>query len=69
MSTIIKMLKDKPFSDKRMMKWIKKLLSFQIDARLNSSDSFPPYLIYITPTNLCNLRYKMCGQQKVNKIY
>ncbi len=61
-SNIIKMSKDNPFSDKRMMKWVTRLLSFQMDGRLNSGFSFPPYLIHITPTNLCNLRCKMCGQ-------
>ena len=61
-SNIIKMSKSNPFSDIRMMKWVTRLLSFQIDGRLNNGFSFPPYLIHITPTNLCNLRCKMCGQ-------
>ncbi len=61
-SNIIKMSKGSPFSDKRMMKWVTRLLSFQIDGRLNNGFSFPPYLLHITPTNLCNLRCKMCGQ-------
>ncbi len=61
-SNTIKMSKGNPFSDLRMMNWVTRLLSFQIDGRLNSGYSFPPYLIHITPTNLCNLRCKMCGQ-------
>lgn len=61
-SNIIKMSRSNPFSDIRMMKWVTRLLSFQIDGRLNNGFSFPPYLIHITPTNLCNLRCKMCGQ-------
>ncbi len=61
-SNIIKMSKSNPFSDIRMVKWVTRLLSFQIDGRLNNGYSFSPYLIHITPTNLCNLRCKMCGQ-------
>lgn len=61
-SNIIKMSKDNPFSDIKMMKWVTRLLSFQIDGRLSNGYSFYPYLIHITPTNLCNLRCKMCGQ-------
>jgi MoaA/NifB/PqqE/SkfB family radical SAM enzyme len=61
-SNIIKMSKDNPFSDIKMMKWVTRLLSFQIDGRLSNGYSFSPYLIHITPTNLCNLRCKMCGQ-------
>lgn len=61
-SNIVKMSKDNPFSDMKMMKWVTRILSFQIDGRLNNGYSFPPYLIHITPTNLCNLRCKMCGQ-------
>ena len=61
-SNVIKMSRSSSFSDIRMMKWVTRLLSFQIDGRLNNGFSFPPYLIHITPTNLCNLRCKMCGQ-------
>lgn len=61
-SNIIKMIKNNPFSDKKLLKWVTRLLSFQIDGRLNNGFSFPPYLIHIMPTYLCNLRCKGCGQ-------
>jgi radical SAM protein with 4Fe4S-binding SPASM domain len=61
-SNIIKMAKRTPFSDIKMMRWVTRLLSFQVDGRLNNGYSFPPYLIHIMPTYLCNLRCKDCGQ-------
>ncbi len=59
---VIKMTRENPFSDKRMLKWVTRVLSFQIDGRLKSGYSFSPYLIHMMPTYLCNLRCKNCGQ-------
>ncbi|ODS34407.1 MAG: moaA/nirJ/pqqE cofactor biosynthesis protein [Candidatus Scalindua rubra] len=61
-SNIIKMSRRNPFSDVKMMKWVTRLFSFQIDGRLNTGYSFSPYLIHLMPTYLCNLRCKKCGQ-------
>ena len=61
-SNIIKMISKNPFSDIKMLKWVIRILSFQIDGRLNSGYSFSPYLVHIMPTYLCNLRCKNCGQ-------
>ena len=59
---IIKMTRENPFSDMRMLKWVTRIFSFQIDGRLKSGYSFSPYLIHMMPTYLCNLRCKNCGQ-------
>ncbi len=59
---IIKMTRENPFSDIRMLKWVTRILSFQVDGRLKSGYSFPPYLIHMMPTYLCNLRCRGCGQ-------
>lgn len=56
------MTRENPFSDMRMLKWVTRILSFQIDGRLKSGYSFSPYLIHMMPTYLCNLRCKNCGQ-------
>ncbi|MEE8189982.1 MAG: radical SAM protein, partial [Candidatus Scalindua sediminis] len=61
-SNIIKMSKRTPFSDIKMIRWVTRLLSFQVDGRLNNGYSFSPYLIHIMPTYLCNLYCKDCGQ-------
>ncbi len=61
-SNIVKMSKRTPFSDIKMMRWVTRLLSFQVYGRLNNGYSFSPYLIHIMPTYLCNLRCKDCGQ-------
>ena len=61
-TNIIKKTKESPFSDIRMVKWVTRLLSFQVDGRLSSGYSFSPYLIHLMPTFLCNLRCKNCGQ-------
>lgn len=45
-----------------MIRWVTRLLSFQMDGRLNSGFSFKPYLIHMMPTHACNLRCKSCGQ-------
>lgn len=51
-----------PFGDPKMLRWATRLLSFQLDGRLNNGYSFMPYLIHIMPTQACNLRCKSCGQ-------
>ncbi len=57
-----KILKRSPFGDIKMMPWVTRLLSLQIDSRFNNGHSFMPYLIHMMPTKLCNLRCKSCGQ-------
>lgn len=57
-----RILKRSPFGDLKMIRWVSRLLTLQIDKRFKDGYSFNPYLIHIMPTRLCNLRCKSCGQ-------
>ncbi len=57
-----KVLNKSPFGDKKMIRWVTRLFSLQLDGRFADGYSYMPYLIHMMPTQACNLRCKSCGQ-------